>query len=115
MSVAEVDTKGRARKLPIKADIRRALCLPGGATLMVSHLNRDISVVSADILKLRFPLKTDEKSSTTAVIEMQQSKLSKEAYNNMNSLKQTPRVEHSQPGNPMNNELCREHCRLDGW
>lgn len=113
MSVAEVDTKGRARKLPIKADIRRALCLPGGATLMVSHLNRDISSVSADILKLGFPLKTDGKSSSTAVIKMQQCILSKEAYN-MNSLKQTPIVEHSQPGNPMNNELCREHYRLDG-
>lgn len=44
VSVAEVDTKGRARKLPIKADIRRALCFPGGSTLMVSHLNKDASV-----------------------------------------------------------------------
>ena len=25
----------------IKADIRRALCFPGGSTLMVSHLNKD--------------------------------------------------------------------------
>lgn len=45
VSVAEVDTKGRARKLPIKADIRRALCFPGGSTLMVSHLKKDISVL----------------------------------------------------------------------
>lgn len=44
VSVAEVDTKGRARKLPIKADIRRALCFPGGSTLMVSHLNKATSV-----------------------------------------------------------------------
>ncbi|XP_048322061.2 uncharacterized protein LOC107431598 isoform X5 [Ziziphus jujuba] len=52
VSVAEVDTKGRARRLPIKADIRRALCFPGGSTLMVSHLNRDISANST------YPLKT---------------------------------------------------------
>jgi hypothetical protein len=25
----------------VKADIRRALCFPGGSTLMVSHLNKD--------------------------------------------------------------------------
>ncbi|XP_010672949.2 uncharacterized protein LOC104889428 [Beta vulgaris subsp. vulgaris] len=39
VSIAEVDTKGRARRLPIRADIRRALCFPGGSILMISHLN----------------------------------------------------------------------------
>lgn len=34
-----MDTKGRARRLPIRADIRRALCFPGGSILMISHLN----------------------------------------------------------------------------
>lgn len=38
--VAEVDRKGRAGRLPIRADIRKALCFPGGSTLMVSHLHR---------------------------------------------------------------------------
>jgi len=39
--IAEVDTKGKARRLPIKADIRRSLCFPGGSTLMVSHVNKN--------------------------------------------------------------------------
>uniref|UniRef100_A0A0D9WFW9 BRCT domain-containing protein n=1 Tax=Leersia perrieri TaxID=77586 RepID=A0A0D9WFW9_9ORYZ len=37
-SVGEVDTKGKIRKIPVKADIKRALCFPGGSTLMVSQL-----------------------------------------------------------------------------
>nr|XP_027066026.1 uncharacterized protein LOC113691896 [Coffea arabica] len=32
--IGEVNTKGRARRLPIKAEIRKALCFPGGSTLM---------------------------------------------------------------------------------
>ncbi|ERN05104.1 uncharacterized protein LOC18433272 [Amborella trichopoda] len=43
VTMAEVDTKGRARKLPIKADVRRAMCFPGCSTLLVAHLNKDIS------------------------------------------------------------------------
>ncbi|KAF8370279.1 hypothetical protein HHK36_031682 [Tetracentron sinense] len=57
--IAEVDVRGRARRLPIKADIRRSLCFPGGSTLMVSHLNKDISIPAnpSDSLKVCFPLK----------------------------------------------------------
>ncbi|XP_049931775.1 uncharacterized protein LOC116248385 isoform X2 [Nymphaea colorata] len=40
VTIAEVDTKGKGRKLPIKADIRRALSFPGDSILMVSHLNK---------------------------------------------------------------------------
>ncbi|KAL8095318.1 uncharacterized protein LOC141689960 [Apium graveolens] len=36
--VGEVNTKGRARKLPVRADVRKALCFPGGSTLMISHI-----------------------------------------------------------------------------
>ncbi|KAF5181309.1 Mediator of dna damage checkpoint protein [Thalictrum thalictroides] len=39
--IAKVDAKGKVRRLPIRADIRRALCFPGGSTLMVSHLNKN--------------------------------------------------------------------------
>ncbi|KAK6149101.1 hypothetical protein DH2020_016626 [Rehmannia glutinosa] len=45
--IGEVDKKGRARRLPIKAEIRRALCFPGGSTLMVSRLLKDSSLESA--------------------------------------------------------------------
>ncbi|KAK7852080.1 pax-interacting protein 1 [Quercus suber] len=47
VSIAEVDNRGRARRLPIKADIRKALCFPGGSTLMVSHLKKDLADNSA--------------------------------------------------------------------
>ncbi|KAK4412901.1 hypothetical protein Salat_2937300 [Sesamum alatum] len=58
--IGEVDKKGRARKLPIKADVRRALCFPGGSTLMVSHLHSDNSPKAVDILPLCLPLKLPE-------------------------------------------------------
>ncbi|KAH9679731.1 N-acetyltransferase [Citrus sinensis] len=66
-SVAEVDTKGRARRLPIKADIRKVLCFPGGSTLMVSHLDKDTSADTAVSLKFCFPVKPCEKSSLVTV------------------------------------------------
>lgn len=72
VSIAEVDAKGRARRLPIKADIRRALCFPGGSTLMVSHLKKDCSNNSADSLRLCLPLNSHEKSSSTATCGVQQ-------------------------------------------
>ncbi|KAK3138931.1 hypothetical protein QOZ80_5AG0375350 [Eleusine coracana subsp. coracana] len=40
--VGEVDTKGKIRKIPVRADIKRALCFPGGATLMVAHLKKEL-------------------------------------------------------------------------
>ncbi|XP_062167869.1 uncharacterized protein LOC133874051 [Alnus glutinosa] len=72
VSIAEVDAKGRARRLPIKADIRRALCFPGGSTLMVSHLKKDCSDNSADSLRLSLPLNSHEKNSSTAACGVQQ-------------------------------------------
>ncbi|KAJ4980143.1 hypothetical protein NE237_010923 [Protea cynaroides] len=54
VTVAEVDTKGKVRKLPIKADIRRALCFPGGSTLMVSHLNKDLSIQTIPLSQFEF-------------------------------------------------------------
>ncbi|PKA66994.1 Histone acetyltransferase GCN5 [Apostasia shenzhenica] len=46
VSVGEVDGKGKARKLPVKANIRKALCFPGAATLMVANLK--MSIVASD-------------------------------------------------------------------
>ncbi|XP_058078586.1 uncharacterized protein LOC131226895 [Magnolia sinica] len=64
VSIAEVDSKGRVRKLPIKADIRRALCFPGGSTLMVSHLNKDHAVpaIPPKTAKLCSPVQPHAKS-----------------------------------------------------
>jgi len=63
ISIGEVDSKGKARRLPIKADIRRALCFPGGSTLMVAHLNKynKASVNSAEHAKLCFSAKSHGK------------------------------------------------------
>lgn len=38
LKVAEVDGHGKPYKLPIKPDVRRAMSIPGSATLLVSHL-----------------------------------------------------------------------------
>ncbi|CAK9861873.1 unnamed protein product [Sphagnum jensenii] len=38
LKVAEVDGRGKPHKLPLKAEIRKAMSLPGSATLMVCHL-----------------------------------------------------------------------------
>ncbi|KAK6244237.1 hypothetical protein QUC31_010646 [Theobroma cacao] len=65
VSIAEVDKKGRARRLPIKADIRKALCFPGGSTLMVSHLSKDASA-AGEYLSFSYPLKLYEKSQSSA-------------------------------------------------
>ena len=72
VSIVEVNAKGRARRLPIKAYIRRALCFPSSSTLMVSHLNKDFSDNSAYLLKLHLPLKPHEKSSLSAACGVQQ-------------------------------------------
>ncbi|XP_008449211.1 uncharacterized protein LOC103491160 isoform X3 [Cucumis melo] len=58
LSIAEVDTKGKVRRIPVRADIRRALCFPGGSTLMISHI-QGISMCSADLPKLRSLLKPE--------------------------------------------------------
>ncbi|MFS7943343.1 putative transcription regulator GNAT family [Helianthus anomalus] len=63
VSVGKVDDKGRARKLPIKADIRKSLCFPGGSTLMVAHLTKENTDNSTNTLQPSSLLKPgDEKT-----------------------------------------------------
>ncbi|KAJ0258292.1 Uncharacterized protein HA466_0071100 [Hirschfeldia incana] len=54
ISLAEIDQKGKAKRLRIKSNIRKALCFPGGSTLMLSHLKKEPSVnpVTGDSVKL---------------------------------------------------------------
>ncbi|XP_021741099.1 uncharacterized protein LOC110707378 [Chenopodium quinoa] len=66
VSIAEVNTKGRVRKLPIRADIRRALCFPGGSTLMVTHLNENLHDIGVYSVKLCLD---SAKKSTSATDE----------------------------------------------
>ncbi|XP_010273312.1 PREDICTED: uncharacterized protein LOC104608888 isoform X2 [Nelumbo nucifera] len=74
VSVAEVDTKGKVRKVPIRADIRRALCFPGGSILMVSHINKDINLPAnhSKQFELGFPLKPHAPSTSSFPVEMQE-------------------------------------------
>ncbi|KAK1291415.1 putative inactive purple acid phosphatase 27 [Acorus calamus] len=61
ISIGEVNTKGRICKLPIKADVRRALSFPGGSILMVANLTDDakVSVNSFEHATMNLPLKAD--------------------------------------------------------
>ncbi|RWW62097.1 hypothetical protein BHE74_00030794, partial [Ensete ventricosum] len=44
VTIGEVNSKGKVRRLPIRADIRRALSFPGGSMLMVAHVKKDTSI-----------------------------------------------------------------------
>ncbi|KAL3694383.1 hypothetical protein R1sor_008034 [Riccia sorocarpa] len=39
VKVAEVDGRGKPKKLPIKGELKKAMSIPGSATLMISHLD----------------------------------------------------------------------------
>lgn len=115
VSIAEVDNKGRARRLPIKADIRKALCFPGGSTLMVSHLNKDLADNSAGSLRLCILLKPHEKSSSSAVIGVQQLGISRDGccspikpYRMISGAKNIP------PEVLVNDGLSQKDDKLDG-
>ncbi|XP_020275882.1 uncharacterized protein LOC109850310 isoform X2 [Asparagus officinalis] len=63
-SVGEINRKGKPCKLPVKANIRRALCFPGGSTLMIAYLNRNNmgSANFSEHAKFSFPAKSHAKS-----------------------------------------------------
>lgn len=105
--IAEVDTKGRRCRLPIKADIRKALCFPGGSTLMVLHLNQDVSGNTSDSLKLGVSLKPN--GNSTAALGNQVLEFSRGNRNTLNAKNQTSsRSENYQPETLVNDGLPRE-------
>uniref|UniRef100_A0A2N9IL67 BRCT domain-containing protein n=1 Tax=Fagus sylvatica TaxID=28930 RepID=A0A2N9IL67_FAGSY len=115
VSIAEVDKKGRARRLPIKAEIRRALCFPGGSTFMVSHLNKDLPDNSAGSLRLCLPLKPHEKSSSSAVIGVQQYGVSSEGcITPVKLYRISSGTENIPPEVLVNDGLSHEDDKLDG-
>ncbi|KAE8716988.1 N-acetyltransferase, putative isoform 2 [Hibiscus syriacus] len=63
ISITEVDERGRACRLPIRDFIRKALCFPGGSTLMVCHLNKDTSVAGENV-RYCFPLNPCQRSQS---------------------------------------------------
>ncbi|OIT01893.1 hypothetical protein A4A49_18053 [Nicotiana attenuata] len=74
--IGQVDTKGRARRLPVKADIQKALCFPGGSYLMISHFNKDNLHDSAVYLSLKFPLKPSGEDCQSPVLQEQRETVS---------------------------------------
>ncbi|XP_073222101.1 uncharacterized protein [Cicer arietinum] len=94
-SIAQVDTKGRAHKLPVKADIRRALCFPGGSTLMVCHLRNELLDDNANSGK-SLPSLPHQNSSTPAIVENEQLEFSGELLIDLKSSHRTD-TNQSQP------------------
>ncbi|KAL2535018.1 N-acetyltransferase [Abeliophyllum distichum] len=82
--VGEVDTKGKAHRLPIKADIRRALCFPGGSTLMVTHLSKDSSPNSSVYLRQSIPIMPPGEYCPSAIVESQKLRSIEESHDSPN-------------------------------
>ncbi|KAL2464629.1 N-acetyltransferase [Forsythia ovata] len=84
VAIGEVDTKGKARRLPIKADIRRALCYPGGSTLMVTHLSKDSSPNSSEYLRQSIPILPPGEYCPSAIVESQKLRSIEESHDSPN-------------------------------
>jgi hypothetical protein len=87
-SIAQVDTKGRARKLPVKADIRKALCFPGGSTLMIFHLRKELLDDNANSGKC-IPSQPHQNSFTPAIVENEGPESSGELLINLKTSRRT--------------------------
>ncbi|XP_057489616.1 uncharacterized protein LOC130775524 isoform X1 [Actinidia eriantha] len=110
VSIGDVDTKGRARRLPIKSDIRKALCFPGGSTLMVSHLNKDSSANPEKPLKVCSLSKPTANTLPSAIGQIhtlgakEESPIPSEAVDQM-----TARSEYSKP-----QDTVKDVIQMDG-
>ncbi|KAF7819070.1 PAX-interacting protein 1 [Senna tora] len=115
ISIAEVDSKGRARRLPIKADIRKALCFPGGSTLMVCHLRMEFSTDAANSIKC-LPSQLHQNSLKSADAENDQHKFTGQLHMDLNiSNKSTCRTDNAENGHLdalVTNGFSREY---DNW
>ena len=110
MSIGEVDTKGRARRLPIKANIRRALCFPGGSTLMVSNLIEDKSANLEEPVKPFSFLKSLDISLPSVLVENHEVGGLDETSAPVNAVNQMlVRTECSQP-----QDLVKNGFQMDG-
>ncbi|KAG2405590.1 uncharacterized protein HKW66_Vig0048450 [Vigna angularis] len=75
VEIAQVDTKGRARRLPVKADIQKSLCFLGGSTLMVCHVMKECLADEDNTTKC-LPSQFHQNSFTPAIAEDEQLKIS---------------------------------------
>ncbi|KAJ1404154.1 BRCT domain [Sesbania bispinosa] len=117
LSIAQVDTKGRARRLPVKADIRKSLCFPGGSTLMVFHLRKGFLADDANAVKC-LPSQLHQNSFTPAIVENTQLEFSGGLhidlkFSNLSSHKTA--TDQSQPEVLVKDGSSREYDRLSGF
>ncbi|XP_057438020.1 uncharacterized protein LOC130730128 isoform X2 [Lotus japonicus] len=90
LSIAQVDAKGRARRLPVKADIRKSLCFPGGSTLMVCHLRKDLLAADTNPVKC-LPSQLNQNSFTPATVENERIEFSRELLTDLKFSKRSSR------------------------
>ncbi|KAK7336508.1 hypothetical protein VNO77_17050 [Canavalia gladiata] len=117
ISIAQVDTKGRARRFPVKADIRKSLCFPGGSTLMVCHLKKESLADYANPAKC-LPSQLHLNSFTSAVAEDKQLEFSGQLHVDLkfsNRLLHGTESDISQPEALVKDGFSREYDKLCGF
>ncbi|CAM6011686.1 unnamed protein product [Sphagnum balticum] len=70
LKVAEVDGRGKPHKLPLKAEIRKAMSLPGSATLMVCHLRAAFTQSHCSTTYISREINTGEKTPSAGAIQI---------------------------------------------
>ncbi len=70
LKVAEVDGRGKPHKLPLKAEIRKAMSLPGSATLMVCHLRAAFTQSHCSTTYISCEINTGEKTPSAGAIQI---------------------------------------------
>ncbi|XP_020234487.1 uncharacterized protein LOC109814462 isoform X2 [Cajanus cajan] len=115
--IAQVDAKGRARRLPVKADIRKSLCFPGGSTLMVCHLRKEFLADNANAVK-HSPSQLHQNSVTSAIAGDEQPEFSGKLHVDLKfSDKSSHRTESgkSQDETLVKDESSIEYGKLNGF
>ncbi|MCI03869.1 mediator of DNA damage checkpoint protein, partial [Trifolium medium] len=112
-SIAQVDTKGRARRLPVKADIRKALCFPGGSTLMILHLRKELLDDNSNSGKC-LPSQPHQNSFTPAIVENEGPESSGELLINLKTSRRTG-TNQSKPKALVKVGSSRGHGKLSGF
>ncbi|KAE9585255.1 hypothetical protein Lal_00017951 [Lupinus albus] len=115
--IAQVDPKGKARKLPVKADIRKSLCFPGGSTLMVFHTRNELLANATNSMKgLSSPLPN---SLPSAIAENEKSEFSGELAADLNfsnqSSHRTENTDKSQPEVLLKDGSSRDYNKTNGF
>ena len=117
--IAEVDAKGRPCRLPIKADIRKALCFPGGSTLMVVHLRKDFLADAEKSIKcLLSQQQQNSLTYGTAITENERLELSGKLHVDLDFLNRptnrNENKENSQPAASVKDVFSKEDEKLSG-